>query len=87
MLPGTPPAQGWIFTYENFARSNAITNLTNPSTYGMTISAAMFAIGGQSGCQDNSPQFLQSPYFVSCVGDPFVYNMNAIDPDMDSLRF
>ena len=87
MLPGTPPAQGWIFTYENFARSNAITNLTNPSTYGMTISATMFAIGGQTGCQDNSPQFLQSPYFVSCVGDPFVYNMNAIDPDMDSLRF
>jgi hypothetical protein len=87
MLPGTPPAQGWIFTYENFARSNAITNLTNPSTYGMTISATMFAIGGQTGCQDNSPQFLQSPYFVSCVGDPFVYNMNAIDPDMDSLLF
>jgi len=87
MLPGTPPAQGWIFTYENFARSNAITNLTNPSTYGMTISATMFAIGGQTGCQDNSPQFLQAPYFVSCVGDPFVYNMNAIDPDMDSLRF
>ena len=42
-LSGTPPPQGWIFTYENFARSNAITNLSNPSTYGMTLSATMYA--------------------------------------------
>ena len=85
MLSGTPPSQGWIFTYENFARSNAVTNLTNPATYGMTISATMFAVGPNAGCLDNSPQFLQAPYFVSCVGEPFVYNMNAIDPDLDSL--
>ncbi|MFN5888038.1 MAG: hypothetical protein ACK438_08690, partial [Flavobacteriales bacterium] len=84
-LSGTPPPQGWIFTYENFARSNAITNLSNPSTYGMTLSATMYAVGPNSGCYDNAPQFLQAPYFVSCVGDPFVYNMNAIDPDFDSL--
>ena len=84
-LSGTPPPQGWIFTYENFARSNAITNLSNPSTYGMTLSATMYAVGPNSGCFDNAPQFLQAPYFVSCVGDPFVYNMNAIDPDFDSL--
>ena len=87
ILAGTPPVQGWIFTYENFARSNAITNLSNPSTYGMTISATMYAVGGQTGCQDNSPQFLQTPYFVSCVGDPFIYSMNAVDPDLDSLVF
>jgi hypothetical protein len=84
-LSGTPPPQGWIFTYENFARSNAITNLSNPSTYGITLSATMYAVGPNSGCFDNAPQFLQAPYFVSCVGDPFEYNMNAIDPDFDSL--
>ena len=85
MIAGSPPSQGWIFTYENFARSNAITNLNNPSSYGMTLSATMFAVGGNGGCHDNSPQFQQAPYFVSCVGDPFVYNMNAVDPDQDSL--
>lgn len=84
-ISGVPPVQGWIFTYENFARSNAITNLANPSTYGMTLSATMYVVGGATGCFDNSPRFLQAPYFVSCVGDPFVYNMNAIDPDLDSL--
>ncbi|NBY40166.1 MAG: hypothetical protein EBQ66_04535 [Flavobacteriia bacterium] len=84
-LAGTPPTQGWIFTYENYARSNAITNLNNPSTYGMTLAATMYFANQNAGCVDNSPQFLQAPYFTSCVGDPFVYNMNAVDPDLDSL--
>ncbi len=84
---GTPPAEGWIFTYQNFARSGAITNLTSPSTKGITIVAKMFAIPNSVGtCVDNSPQFLQEPYFVSCVGTPYQYNMNAVDVDLDSLH-
>lgn len=85
-LPGTAPANGWIFTAQNFSRSNAITNITNPSNYGITISAYMFPIpGGGTGCVDSSPKFLQEPYLVSCAGTPYVYNMNAIDPDLDSI--
>ena len=30
-IDGIPPAEGWIFTYENFSRSNAISNLSDPS--------------------------------------------------------
>lgn len=85
-LPGTPPAAGWIFTAQNFSRSNAITNLTDPSNYGITISAYMFAIPNSAGgCVDSSPKFLQEPYLVSCAGTPYVYNMNAVDPDLDSI--
>jgi hypothetical protein len=85
-IPGTPPATGWIFTYENFSRSNAVTNITNPSLYGITLSAKMYAIAGSTGgCVDSSPKFLQEPYFVSCSGSPYTYNMNAIDPDLDSI--
>lgn len=85
-LPGTPPAAGWIFTAQNFSRSNAITNLTDPSTYGITISAYMFHIpNAATGCVDSSPKFLQEPYLVSCAGTPYVYNMNAVDPDLDSV--
>ncbi len=85
-LPGTPPAGGWIFTAQNFSRSNAITNLTDPSNYGITISAYMFPIPGAStGCVDSSPKFLQEPYLVSCAGTPYVYNMNAVDADLDSI--
>lgn len=85
-LAGTPPAAGWIFTYENFSRNPTITNLQNPITKGITITAKMFAHSGSgAGCVDNSPVFLQDPYFVSCAGEVFEFNMNAVDPDLDSL--
>jgi hypothetical protein len=85
-IAGTPPIQGWVFTYENFSRSNALTNIANPSLYGITLAAKMYAIpGATGGCVDNSPIFLQEPYFVSCAGSPFTYNMNAVDPDLDSI--
>lgn len=85
-LSGTPPAEGWAFTYQNFSRSNTVTNLIDPDLKGITIVSTMYAIpGATGGCVDNSPQFLQDPYFVSCVGDPYAYNMNAVDPDLDSL--
>lgn len=85
-LPGTPPAAGWIFTYKDFSRNTALTNLQNPSTYGITLASRMYAIPNSPGtCVDNSPQFLQEPYFVSCVGDFYEYNMNPVDQDLDSL--
>jgi gliding motility-associated-like protein len=89
VLSGIPPADGWIFTYENYSRSNALTNISNPSTYGITLAAKMYAIPGSTGlgCTDSSPQFLQEPYFVSCTGSEYQYNMNAIDPDLDSVHF
>lgn len=88
-LNGIPPVEGWIFTYENFSRSSAITNLNSPSSYGITLAAKMFAVPGGDGsaCSDSSPKFLQAPNFVSCAGSPYTYNMNAVDPDLDSLVF
>lgn len=86
LISGIPPSSGWVFTYENFSRSDALTNISNPSTYGITLAAKMFAIPGSTGgCIDSSPLFLQEPYFVSCAGTPFRYNMNPIDPDLDSI--
>lgn len=85
-IPGTPPASGWAFTYENFSRSNALTNITNPALYGITLAAKMYTVPGSTGgCVDSSPKFLQEPYFVSCSGSPYKYNMNAVDPDLDSI--
>lgn len=85
-ISGIPPAAGWIFTYENFSRSGSLTNITNPSTFGITLAAKMYAIPGSAGgCVDSSPLFLQEPYLVSCAGTPYKYNMNAVDPDLDSI--
>lgn len=85
-LSGTPPSAGWVITYQDFSRSNSLDNISDPSLVGITISAIIYHVpNSATGCVDNSPQFLQDPYFVSCVGDPYEYNMNAIDPDLDSL--
>jgi len=86
-LTGTPPTEGWAFTYQNFSRPNTVTNLIDPDLRGLTLVSTMYEIPGSTGgCVDNSPQFLQDPYFVSCVGDPYEYNMNAVDPDLDSMH-
>lgn len=86
-LSGTPPAEGWIFTYKDFSRNTALTNLQNPGSYGITLASKMFEIpNSPGGCIDNSPQFLQEPYFVSCVGDFYEYNMNPVDADLDSIE-
>lgn len=85
-VSGVPPAAGWIFTYDSFARSPSITNLQNPDTYGITLVAKIFNVGNVANtCSDNSAQFLQDPHMVACVGRPFTMNLNAVDPDLDSL--
>ncbi|RFC54386.1 T9SS type B sorting domain-containing protein [Brumimicrobium aurantiacum] len=87
-LNGFPPANGWHFTYQNFSRSGALTNITSPNTYGVTLTATMFPIpGATGGCIDNSPTFLQSPYVVSCTGEEYNFNPNGVDEDLDSLDF
>ena len=88
-ITGNPPSGGWNFTFQNFSRSSTLTNLQNPNTLGMTISSTMYPIPGAAGgqCIDNSPTFLQLPYMISCAGDPYDYNPNTVDVDLDSLHF
>lgn len=88
-LGGTPPAQGWAFTYDSFSRNLAIDNLNNPGSYGITIRAIMYPFSGMGAnpCYDSSPQFLEKPATTVCSGQSFLYNHNAYDPDGDSLVF
>lgn len=85
-ISGVPPADGWIFTYDNFSRNPTITNLQNPDSYGLTLVAKIFNVNAtNNACVDNSPQFLQEPHFVSCAGRPFSMNLNTVDADLDSI--
>lgn len=88
-ITGIPPAGGWHFTYQNDTRSPNINNLQNPSDVGITLSASMFEVPGAtgSGCLDNSPRFLQDPYFIVCSGSSYRYNPGVIDSDLDSLHY
>lgn len=85
-ISGIPPAQGWVFTFDDFSRNGNITNLQTPLNYGITLTAKIFNVNTSNNiCHDSSPQFLQNPHFVSCVGKPFKLNLNPVDPDLDSL--
>lgn len=88
VLAGIPPTGGWIFTYDNFSRNGNISNLQNPISYGLTIAATMFAVPNATAgvCMDNSPQFLQEPYAVTCAGEPYEFNLHPVDIDLDSLN-
>ncbi|MCB9222875.1 MAG: gliding motility-associated C-terminal domain-containing protein [Crocinitomicaceae bacterium] len=89
VLTGTPPASGWAFTYDSFSRNWSLTNIVDPQNYGITLSAYMYAVAGNSAnpCTDSSPQFAQEPYMLLCSGTDFQYNANAYDPDNDSLSY
>lgn len=88
-LPGVPPAAGWIFAYKDCCRNNSLSNIQTPSAFGMTVRSVMYGYNGQnaSPCFDSSPNFLESPSTVICMGYPFTYNHNAFDPDLDSLSY
>ena len=98
-LPGTPPANGWHFTWDSCCRNGAISNLVLSSTSspseGFTLRAAMFPytdpITGvptpADPCFDSSPVFNESPKTIICAGYDFAYSHNASDPELDSIRY
>ncbi|MBL4651316.1 MAG: PKD domain-containing protein, partial [Flavobacteriales bacterium] len=89
MLTGIPPAQGWAFTWDSFARNDAIDNLQNPGSSGMTIRAIMYPFNGQSNfpCFDSSPDFAEIATAMVCSGGAYTYNHNASDRDLDSIAY
>ncbi len=88
-LSGTPPANGWVFTWDAGLRNGSIANLKNPNSHGITLRAVMYPFKGKDGapCFDTSPQFSETPTTVLCTEHDFRYNHNASDPDLDSLVF
>ena len=94
-LPGTPPATGWHFTWDNCCRNSAITNVLNPGSAGFTLRAVMYPYtppGSTTAlladpCYDSSPDFKEQPKTILCTGFPFSYSHNASDDELDSLVY
>lgn len=84
-LAGTPPAEGWAFTYDSFSRNWDVDNISDPFAYGFTLSSIMYAV--PDACLDSSPEFAQDPYMLLCEGSDFQFDSNAFDEDNDSLVF
>lgn len=88
-LAGTPPPEGWIFTFDDCCRNTSANLVINPTETGFTLRAIMYPYNGSdnSPCFDSSPVFAQLPSIVICTGNPFTYNHNAFDVDKDSLVY
>lgn len=88
-LTGTPPAAGWIFTWDQFSRNNTLTNVVTPDQFGITLRSIMYSNGGGSisPCSDSSPQFTGPVDVLWCANQPHALNVNAYDVDQDSLVY
>lgn len=89
VLNGVPPATGWIFSWGQCCRSNALTNITGGGALGSLIRAVMYPYQGTNTnpCFDSSPYFTESPIPQFCTSLPIKYENFALDPDMDSLVY
>jgi gliding motility-associated-like protein len=89
ILTGTPPVNGWHFTWTSGYRNASITNLIDPQTKGITLRSSMYAYQGNNTnpCYDSSPAFLEPPSTILCSGTSYTYNHNAFDADLDSLVY
>lgn len=88
-LNGIPPANGWIFSYNNCCRSSAISNIQYSSAQGIALRAIMYPFNGQNAgpCYDSSPTFAESPKAITCSGYSYSYNPVATDNELDSLVY
>ncbi|TNE54434.1 MAG: gliding motility-associated C-terminal domain-containing protein [Bacteroidetes bacterium] len=85
-LLGTPPSEGWVFTYETTARRPGINNLVDSELSGMTLVSKMFEITTvQTSCLDASPKLMNNPVLQACAGRPFQLMMDLGDADLDSV--
>jgi hypothetical protein len=87
-LSGTPPPQGWIFSYSNCCRST-ISNINSSGSAPVTLSAIMYANAGKNAnpCYDSSPFFVEKPVLGVCSGLPAYFNDHCTDSDLDSLVY
>ena len=93
IINGTPPANGWHFTWGSCCRSSLLTQGMNDDDW--TIRSVMYPYTDASGvvfpngnsCHDNSPIFKERPKSILCTGYPFSYSHLAFDVDLDSLSY
>ncbi|MCC5916660.1 MAG: gliding motility-associated C-terminal domain-containing protein [Cryomorphaceae bacterium] len=57
-------------------------NVANPRAHG-----SLPPFRSMNPCYDNSPEFLELPNVVSCIGEPFTYGPLAFDIELDSLVY
>ena len=92
-INGTPPTNGWHFTWGTCCRSSQLTQGMADDDW--TLRSVMYPYTDLSGtvlpngnmCHDNSPIFKEEPKSLLCTGYPFSYSHLAFDSELDSLSY
>ena len=99
-LTGTPPANGWTFSWTSCCRPQSVANVSNAGSVSYWLRATMYpytppgstsplSAGSNNNptCYDSSPDFLEDPQVVACANQDVIYNNLGYDPDLDSLYY
>ena len=79
-----PPGCNWQVSATNCCRSNLITNLQTPGSYGTYVD---LTVNQNTTVCNNSPTFANAPVLYACAGQSTSYNHGTIDVDGDSLAY
>ena len=92
-INGSPPASGWYFYHEIFARPSQLTNGGSNQNFIARATMYPYTAPGTTGpantnpCFDSSPDFLEDPALLAVTNSETVYNNLGYDPDLDSLYY
>ena len=94
-LAGSPPPEGWHFTWGTCCRNATIDNIVDPDLQDWTLRAVMYPyldpITGVNlpadPCYDSSPEFKELARTIICTGYPFKYSHNASDEELDEITY
>ena len=92
-MAGTPPSEGWHFTWGSCCRSSSITNGMSDDPW--TLRAVMYPytdpVTGNAipadPCFDSSPEFKELAKTIICTGYEFSYSHNASDDELDAITY
>lgn len=96
VLPPTNQNTPFIFSWSTCCRNLGIVNIQNSGSQSMYLIAKMYPFypNGStiaqpvSECFDSSPEFTEAPAaLLYTSGLDFVFNNNALDPDLDNLYY
>lgn len=79
-----PLLGGYTITHQRCCRNASIANVNNSGSLGNTYTIRIPSL--DNSC-NSSPQFQSVPPIVLCVNDPLNVQIDAIDPDGDSLYY
>lgn len=71
--------------YQRCCRNNTITNILQPGAVGLTLQTTI-PPDSIATC-NNSPNFINDPNFITCIGDTLTIDHSAFDLDGDSLSY